>query len=173
MKIQEALNRIKELKADAQKYYQEASLNKTRTVYLEIEDKYKEKQHTTQEQIEHAIECLSELHILKLAVQKANVNYGLVALIQEADLLKSLCTMFSEFKGIQQETDPALTFTYGKQGNATFQLQRTNYDTEKMNADFERWQKRIREINSTLQKANWEENIDTNDLDNKYVKMHL
>lgn len=57
--------------------------------------------------------------------------------------------------------------------NTTFQIRKANFDTNKMDNDYAKWQERIREINFILQTKNWEEHIDDNDLNNEDIKDYL
>ena len=174
MKIQEALTKIKELKADAAKLMNEAARKKTRTVYLDVpEERYKKPKGNIEPVIDNAIELLAEAHELKLAVQLANADHGLVNLIQESDLLKSLCAHFQGYEGIEKESDPSFSsFVMRSTTNPAFEIQQANFDTDRMDESLSRWRDRIREINQMLQDKNWKVDID---LDNTglEIRNHL
>lgn len=164
MKIQEALTKVRELKADAQSLLQEASSQRVRIIYLEVDKAYyadrPKRFDGTNQKIGEALTKIKEAHFLKLAVQKANVENGMADRIQELDYLKSLCSGIKDFVSLPERTDPQVMATGSLRAQTTYKIEEATFNTSWMDETYRQAQDRIRQLNEELQALNWQVEID-------------
>ena len=109
MTIQEALNKVRDLKAEASKVIAEADEQKTRTYYLDVDrSTYPILKRDTMDLINTYSDLQRQIHQLKFQIQATNVSCGITQLIQELDFLTSQHNALERFGDETQVTDPIL-----------------------------------------------------------------
>lgn len=173
MKIQEALTKIRGLKTDAKVLFNEASTQKVRTLFLDVDAGYYKdnKEYDTNDKICSATDKLAEAHQLKLAVQEANVKHGLVYLIQKLDFLKTMCSHLKDFTNIPTTTDPQIISLGGLRAQIAYKVEQATFNTERIEYLYKFAQEEIRKINEELQQKNWEVEVDLSATDKTYITL--
>jgi len=159
MTIQEALNKVKELKEEANGIFQQALDQKTRTRYLDANAAdYLPLDVITYSLINKYTELQKEIHQLKYHIQSTNIESGITQLIQELDFWSTQHSILEHFIGVKQITDPILVGErFGAPtSSSAFKVVEATYDVKKIQELSDKARKKINEIKAHIQKLNWE-----------------
>ena len=160
MTIQEALNKVKDLKAEASKLASAAVNQQTRVYYLDVDPNiYPPLQIETVELLNKYKAIQKEIHKLKLQIQSTNVVSGITALIQELDYCYTIHSALERFGDTEQVTDPILVGDKGygvSTSSNTFKVIEATYSVSNIKTEVEEISNRISELKLEIQRRNWE-----------------
>lgn len=160
MKIQEALDRIRNLKNRQVELQGEMRVNAISKRFVGVHpSEYKAKRPDVDSMIKEYVDNTQEIERLRTKVQETNVQCGTTEIIQRLDVLKSLCIGLKPLLGIQSVTDPDIAHHgFGGMSNSNFPLQysEANFDVDELQKLYKNSQGSIVALETELKKMNWE-----------------